>query len=281
MCVSNFRHINASAKCFKSLPGIISARSFFTEKELGVDDLRQHRLKIRSQIEKQNEDINLHKLNLIQSFPHLPLKEKANQLLDFVSLMDSTDNDLEMLKSILVQYQNDIVTAAANDNSNVPNETEFHVGTSIMRTFCLLNFPDAASEVIGNLDFSKFDNTFHPYSFDLQFYKDERMQTLFDDMDVYKLFLTLLHNNKRYAEIFKLYNEIRARVELHNKLPHASINVLAFSACYHLVKCIEIEYWQQQKPNSIYHVWIFFLSEYTRTLQLCERVISTCVFKAW
>lgn len=62
------------------------------------------------------------------------------------------------------------------------------------------------------------------------------MKALFDEMNAYKVLLTLLHNNKRYEEIFKLYVEIRKHVNHRNQLPHQSINVLAFSACYHLVK---------------------------------------------
>lgn len=246
MCrASTVRHVITSVKCFKPSLGIISKRSFFTEKELGVDDLRQNRLKVRLRIEKQSEDIDVHKLNLIQSFPNSPVKEKAHQLYDYILLMDSTDEDLNTLKSILVQYQSDAIaaatttaTATTSDNtSNAQGGVEFHVGTAIMRIFCLLNFPDAAIEVIKNCCFSKQNNKTHPFSwFDLQFYQDEQMQSLFDEMSAYKVLLTLLHNNKRFEEIFKLYNEFRARVELQNRLPHASINVIAFSACYHLVK---------------------------------------------
>lgn len=247
-CASSVRHIIASVKCFKPSLGIISKRSFFTEKELGVDDLRQNRLKIRFQIEKRNEDIESHKLNLIQSFPNLAAKEKADQLYDYLLLMDSTDEDLNVLKSILVQYQNDMIAASPTNESDndAQNGTEFHVGTSIMRILSLLNFPDAALEVIANCSFSKQSNKIHSYlCFGLQFYQDEQMKSLFDEMNAYKVLLTLLHNNKRYEDIFRLYNEIRARVEPNKQLPHASINVLAFSACYHLVKFNDIHFWLQ------------------------------------
>lgn len=241
-CASSVRLIITSAKCAKPSLGIISQRSFFTEKELGVDDLRQNRSKVRFQIEKQNDDIDSRKSNLIQSFPKLAAKEKADHLYDYILLMDSTD--LKMLKSILVQYQKEMVAAAtANDNNNdAQNETEFHVGTSILRIFSLLNFPDAAIEVIEICGFqNKTIKFIHIHMFGLQFYQDEQMKSLFDEMNAYKVLLTLLHNNKRYEEIFKIYNEIRARVELQNQLPHSSITVLAFSACYHLVKFNETQ----------------------------------------
>lgn len=150
MCRLNYRHIVfGHVKCFRPILNTISKRSFFSEKELGVDDLRQNRLKVRGRIEKQNEDINLHKMDLIESFPNRSIKEKTDQLYEYILLTDSARDDLNMLKSLLVQYQNDIV-AVAPSTDDTHNWTEFHVGTSIMRMFYLLNFPDAAIEVTGN-----------------------------------------------------------------------------------------------------------------------------------
>lgn len=70
----------------------------------------------------------------------------------------------------------------------------------------------------------------------LQLYKDDQTKVLFEQMDAYKVMLTLLHNHKRYEEVFDLYDTIRKRLECCNQYPHPSINCLVFSACYHLVK---------------------------------------------
>lgn len=218
MFASNFRQ-KISVKCFKLPLGISFKRSFFTEKELGVDDLRQNRLKVHSRIEKQNEEINLCKMNLIQSFSNLPVNQKTDKLYDYLLLMDATDdNDLNMLKSILVQNKNDIVAAATSNNNNNQDGINLHVGTAIMRIFFLLHFPEVAIEVIENRVFLKTRNNETYLSVDswfvFQFYKDEQMKSLFDEMEAYKVLLTLLHNNKQYDEIFQLYKEIRASVDV-------------------------------------------------------------------
>lgn len=74
-------------------------------------------------------------------------------------------------------------------------------------------------------------------------------------MDAYKVMLTLLHNHKRYEDIFNIYNMIRKHLELQNQFPHPSINCLAFSACYHLVKLHRHQTIQRIKYFEI----IFFL----------------------
>lgn len=147
ICRSNFRNFAfCKVKCVNPTQKVISKRSFFSEKELGVDDLRQNRLKVRIRIEKQNDDIDLYKMNLIKKFPDRSIKEKTDQLYEYVLLTDLNRDDLNMLKSVLVQYQNNIVAAAPRDD-DVQSWTEFHVGTSVMRLFYLLNYPDAAIEV--------------------------------------------------------------------------------------------------------------------------------------
>lgn len=147
----NFRHIIGNVKLF-NVPTqcALSKRLFFSEKELGVDDFRQNRLKVRVRIEKENVDIDLHKTNLIESLPSLPIKEKPKRLYEYLLLTESSQNDLNLLKPILVQYHNETIggSAATNNDDDVENWTDFHIGTSMMRMFYFLNFPDAAIEVI-------------------------------------------------------------------------------------------------------------------------------------
>lgn len=57
-------------------------------------------------------------------------------------------------------------------------------------------------------------------------------------MQTYKVMLALLYENKRYAEVFELYKEIRQRSELYELFPDQTINCLAIAACYQLVNFI-------------------------------------------
>lgn len=102
-------------------------------------------------------------------------------------------------------------------------------------------------------------------------------------MQTYKVFLALLYENKRYAELFELYKEIRKHLELYELFPDHTINCLVFAACYHLVNfhqfniqnfpfCSnEIQISEDQK-NFIY--FSKFL-EYARAFSVCTGFIST------
>lgn len=65
---------------------------------------------------------------------------------------------------------------------------------------------------------------------------------MFEQMQTYKVMLSLLFENKRYAEVFELYQEIRKRLDLYELFPDITVNCLAFGACYHLVSqsCIRL-----------------------------------------
>lgn len=68
-----------------------------------------------------------------------------------------------------------------------------------------------------------------------QFHKDKEIRNLFKQMQTYKVLLSLLYENKRYAEVYELYRDIRKNLELYESFPDQTINCLAFAACYHLV----------------------------------------------
>lgn len=69
----------------------------------------------------------------------------------------------------------------------------------------------------------------------IQLFKDSDLRSIFEQMQTYKVLLSLLYENKRYAEVFELYAEIRSRLELYELFPDITINCLAFAACYQLV----------------------------------------------
>lgn len=54
-------------------------------------------------------------------------------------------------------------------------------------------------------------------------------------MQTYKVLLSLLFENKRYDEIFKLYEQIRERLSIYELFPDITVNCLVFGACYQLV----------------------------------------------
>lgn len=65
---------------------------------------------------------------------------------------------------------------------------------------------------------------------------------MFEQMQTYKVMLSLLFENKRYAEVFELYQEIRKRLDIYELFPDITVNCLAFGSCYHLVSqsCIRL-----------------------------------------
>lgn len=73
------------------------------------------------------------------------------------------------------------------------------------------------------------------FFFHFQFYKDQDLRNSFEQMQTYKVMLSLLYKNKRYADIFDLYKDIRKRLDLYELFPDITVNCLAFAACYHLV----------------------------------------------
>lgn len=58
---------------------------------------------------------------------------------------------------------------------------------------------------------------------------------MFEQMQTYKVLLSLLFEEKRYSEVFELYKEIRTRLDLYELFPDITINCLCFGACYKLV----------------------------------------------
>lgn len=62
------------------------------------------------------------------------------------------------------------------------------------------------------------------------------LRIYFEQMQTYKVLLSLLFENKRYAEVFDLYKDIRTHLSLHELFPDITLNCLAFGACYKLVR---------------------------------------------
>lgn len=60
-------------------------------------------------------------------------------------------------------------------------------------------------------------------------------------MQTYKILLSLLYENQRYAELFELYVEILKHLELYELFPEQTINCLVFAACYHLVNVAHLD----------------------------------------
>lgn len=144
----NVRSLVTSIKCFDLSLKILPLRTFYAEQELGVDSIKRMRQQIFGRFEKRN-DVNSHKRNLIKNFSNSSLDKRSDHLKELILLLDKNPDDLNMLKSILVQYQN-TTTTSTNNNNDVNNnqQTEFCFGTSLMRMFYLLDFPDGAVEVI-------------------------------------------------------------------------------------------------------------------------------------
>lgn len=134
---SNLRHIVGSVKCFNpSLKMMILIRSFYSEQELGVDNIRQMRKEVLDRF-KTRKNVELHKINLVKSFPNLSIEEKRDQLKEFILIFDLNGDDYSNLKSMLVQHQEAGAVSGSTDD----------FGTSIMRMFFLLNCLDGAIEV--------------------------------------------------------------------------------------------------------------------------------------
>lgn len=61
------------------------------------------------------------------------------------------------------------------------------------------------------------------------------MRPLFEQMQTYKVLLSLLYENQRYEDVFNLHSDILTRLEILELFPDKTVNCLAFGACYHLV----------------------------------------------
>lgn len=86
---------------------------------------------------------------------------------------------------------------------------------------------------------------------------------MFEQMQTYKVMLSLLFENKRYAEVFELYQEIRKRLDLYELFPDITVNCLAFGACYHLVSqsCIRLIF--MGKKHTLMEVLHLYLTQNT------------------
>lgn len=243
----NQRNIVITVKCMHPSFEILPIRSFYAEQELGIDGMKRMRQQIFDRFKKRN-DVNAHKTNLIENFANSSLHDQRDHLKQLILLMDKKPDDLNTLKSILVQYPSAAINttdnSSANNDDTSQRQSEFCFGTSIMKMFHMLDIPDVAIEVIEfrkKKIFVRFfvlstANSECIGNFILQFYTDDQTKSLFEQMDAYKVMLTLLHNHKRYEEVFDVYDGIRKHLQQHNQYPHPSINCLVFSACYHLVK---------------------------------------------
>lgn len=148
---SNFQNIT---KLFQPSFKIHPIRSFYADQELGVDDIKRMRQQILDRFEKRN-DVNIHKNNLVKNFRISSIKDQRNHLKELILLLNEKRDDLNSLKSILVQYPK----AATTDNnstktSNHRQHSEFCFGTAIMKMFHLLDHPDGAIEVINSIEIS-------------------------------------------------------------------------------------------------------------------------------
>lgn len=126
---------------------LVPIRTLFSREELGVIQIESVRQKIRHKFGSP-EDIEASKKNFVDRFPNLLLNEKRDFLKEYIMLIDKSPDDLQALKSILVQYQDAY-------NHSVHSVKDFVFGTQIMRIFYLFNLPDDAVKVISNsLNFS-------------------------------------------------------------------------------------------------------------------------------
>lgn len=114
-------------------------RNLFTREELGLTNFEQLRQKAFDEF-KNPADIEEYKKNFPEIFPNLLLDEKRDNLKKFIFLADSKSDDLEAIKSALLEYQNTY-------NNIVHYVKDFCFGTQIMRLFYLLDLPDDAVKV--------------------------------------------------------------------------------------------------------------------------------------
>lgn len=87
------------------------------------------------------------------------------------------------------------------------------------------------------------------------------------------MLLSLLYENKRYAEVFDLYREIRKNLELYESSTDKTMNCLAFAACYHLVNMSQLPQIQRKFQKTTHFSFSNF-PEYARAFSIRTRFVS-------
>ncbi|XP_055309558.1 pentatricopeptide repeat-containing protein 2, mitochondrial-like [Sitodiplosis mosellana] len=194
---------NCSLTQFADLK-LMPIRTLFTREELGVTQFERHRQNAHADyiIPEQIEE---YKQRFVKEFENMRLDEMRNNLKQYILLIDGKPDEFNTLKSLLTDYYKTY-------NNSVHHVSDFVFGTPIMRLLYFLNLPDEA----------------------VKLFNDPDMRSVFEQMQTYKVLLTLLYDNKRYAEVFELYKQIRTRLDLFELFPDITINCLAFAACYQL-----------------------------------------------
>lgn len=116
-------------------------RTLFSKEELGVtqfERLRQNAITYY----KNPEEIEEQKKHFVEDFENKRLDEKRDSLKQFLLLVDGSADDLNLLKSKLVEYY-------STYNNSVHHVKDFVFGTQVMRLLYLLNLPDEALKVNG------------------------------------------------------------------------------------------------------------------------------------
>lgn len=104
-----------------------------------MKQIEQLQKNTRQNFQKDNE-IEFYLKWFDNNFPKLSLNEKRDNLKQYILLIDGKPDELEKLKSYLMEYQNTY-------NNSVHHVREFVFGTPIMRLLYLWNLPDEAIKV--------------------------------------------------------------------------------------------------------------------------------------
>lgn len=207
---------------------LMPVRTLFTKEELGVTRFERLREDTIATFQSP-EQVEEYKKQFVTNFGDMRLDEMRDNLKKYIMLIDGKPDELNTLKSLLVNYYKTY-------NSSVHHVSEFVFGTPVMRLLYHFNLPDEAVKVNEHLDFFVCEYIVHTNLFcHSQLFNDSDLKSVFEQMQTYKVLLDLLYKNKRYAETFELYDQIRARLDLFELFPDITMNCLAFAACYHLV----------------------------------------------
>lgn len=120
-------------------------RTLFSREELGVTHFEQLRKKTINYY-KSAEEIAEHKNQLIKDFEIVRLDAKRDILKTYIPLIDGKADELNTLKTMLVEYYKIY-------NNSVHYVKDFVFGTQVMRLLYLLNLSDEAIKVIEFSDF--------------------------------------------------------------------------------------------------------------------------------
>lgn len=234
-------------------------RTIFSKEELGVVQFQQLRKKEQNEF-KNNEEVTAYKQKVIQDFDEMFLCDKRDSLKKIIHLMDGDTEEITPLKSFLVKYHHDY-------HNTIHHVNQYCFGAGIMRMLYLHNLPDVAMQVsLCSVYFQYF--LLIQSDFYFQFFDDPDLKSIFEQQQTYKVFLDLLLENERYAEVLEYYKEIRRRLDLYGQYPDPTINLLGFAACYHLVVMLFFT------AHFFCFTETFLFTEYARFLPICAEYME-------